>query len=279
MPRRNKIRWRESDAEKLRKAVKNFNARVAYVLKTNEHAKTLDAKPDDLAKGDFYIPNKQKYNDVLASIETRKDFNRVIKSLERFNAKTSKPVKTERSANMSKYLYDEARYKQQALRPIMDEEAKRIAALETKIAGEPTGNTRKMGDIKKHQTRAHERNVKNLSKRDLPIFFKNLDNLLNAQYRKEQREMMRENYIKGLTLNGFLDENPEIEEYIRGVDIDTFYDNAITDDTATFYFYKDPIAFEVRKTAIVNTWKAAYEAYKRGENIVAIYDPTNNKKR
>ena len=224
-----------------------------------------------MTKDHYYLPDKVRYADILSGIVTRADFNRIIKSLNRFNAKTAKPVKTARSANAAKYLIDEARYKQQALRPIMEKEAERIAKLETKRGGQPTGNTRKMDDVKKHQTRAHERNVQNLSKVELPMFFKNLDNLLHASYRRSQREQMRENYIRGLTLNGFLDDAPEIEEYIMGVDIDTFYDNAITDDTATFYFYKDPIAFEIRKTEIINTWKAAYEAYKRGENIVAIH--------
>lgn len=268
-----KIRWRESDDEKLRREIKNYNARVAYAMKKNPDAILLSTSdPNDIGKNNYFIADKKNFKDVKAAIETRKDYNAVIKSLRRFTAESAKPTKTERGGRLSEYLLKEATYEQRRLRPIADAEAARIAKLQAKDRGKPLNKTLdQMGDIKQHQTRAHERNVKNLSMRELPVFLKNLDNLLNANYRKEQKEIMRENYITGLRNNGFLDDNEDLEGYIRGVDVDTFYDNAITDDTATFYFYKDPIAFEVRKTSIINTWKAAYEAYKNGTGEVVIH--------
>lgn len=281
MPKQHSIRWRKRDVENLQREIRNYNARVAYAMKKNPDAVLLDNVPETPGKNQFILADKKSFKDVKASIETRQDFNEVMASLKRFTAESAKPVKTERGGRLSKYMMGEAEIEQKRLKPIVEKELARINEIELKESGKSTGTKLwEMGSAKKHQTRAHERNINNLSMSDLPYFLKNLDNMLSAKWRAEERDQMRENYIQGLIDQGFLNSGDELETYIRGVDADTFYDNVLADDAATFFFYKDNnFEFEVRKTAIINTWKAAYEAFKAGApEVVNVKTATKKKK-
>lgn len=74
MPRHVNIKWRKQDYAALQKTVKNFNAKIARILKKNPDAAE-------------YLPDKLSYAQLKKDIETRRDFNNVVKSLQRFSKK------------------------------------------------------------------------------------------------------------------------------------------------------------------------------------------------
>lgn len=74
MSRNPDIRWRKQDIATLKKVVKNFNAKIARILKKNPDAAD-------------YLPDKVSYANLKKDIETRKDYNSIVNSLKRFSKK------------------------------------------------------------------------------------------------------------------------------------------------------------------------------------------------
>lgn len=251
MSRKSKIRWRDSDTQELQRIINNYNNKL-YRLKKN-HPEMVD-----------YLPQRMTKKDAIQSIETRADFNRLAKSLQRFSKRgAEKAVTSSRGAKATQWEVDEFRRKQQIENARRTRERKAIEEKEVKIAGRGTGKTRaEMGSIKENELKPSRKKFDNMSQKEWELASKNMDRLLNATVREERRLQMRENYLKGLTENGFLDDAPDLEKYIRGIDIDTFYETVQTDETATFFFYKDPIAYKSRLDTLIDTWKTAYEGAK-----------------
>ena len=60
MSRKHKIRWKESDQQELRKAVKNFNAKIDRIAKKNPELKNA-------------LPEKASIRQLKELIKTRQD--------------------------------------------------------------------------------------------------------------------------------------------------------------------------------------------------------------
>lgn len=94
MSKQTPIKWRDRDHEKLKREIKNFNARVAYA-----------AKKDPAAAQ--YLPQPMQYRAALTRIGTRDDYNRLINSMQRFNAKTAETVQTGNYGTSTKWAQRE----------------------------------------------------------------------------------------------------------------------------------------------------------------------------
>lgn len=243
-----KIRWRDSDTAELQRVINNFNAKLYRLNKNNP----------DLAE---FLPDRVKKSEVIKSIETRADFNRVLNSYKRFSKRGAEaPVKSSRGAKSTQWEVDEFKQKQRIENARRTRERKKLNEQEVKIAGKGTGVKRaEMGSVKENALKPSRKNFNNMSQKEWVLATANIDKMLDASYREERLVLMRENYLKGLTEQGFLDDSPELEEYIRGLDLQKFHDTVQTDETGTFMFYKDPIAYEARREALINTWRTAFE--------------------
>lgn len=243
-----KIRWRESDTAELQRVINNFNAKL-YRLKKNN---------PDLSE---YLPDRVKKTEVIKSIESRADFNRITNSLKRFSKRGSEaPVKSTRGAKATKWEVGEFKKKQQIENARRTRERKKLGEQEVKIAGKGTGVKRaEMGTVKENALKPSRKNFDNMSQKEWDLATTNIDKMLDASHRQDRLMKMRENYLKGLTEQGFLDDSPELEQYIRGIELQKFHDTVQTDETGTFMFYKDPIAYEARRESLLNTWRTAFE--------------------
>lgn len=76
MPRQNNIKWRESDLKELRRLVKNFNAKI-----TRDRRKLIEA--DERYKAS-QLPQKASVRELRQAIETRRDYNRELESMQNF---------------------------------------------------------------------------------------------------------------------------------------------------------------------------------------------------
>ena len=63
------IRWCESDKNELRRAIKNYNARLAYFAK--KHPNDIEA-----------MPARKRVADIAGDIKTRGDFNKALRALQ-----------------------------------------------------------------------------------------------------------------------------------------------------------------------------------------------------
>lgn len=66
------IRWRDKDRKQISRAVGKFNAKLTRLSK----------KPEFSDSG--FLPERKSVSDVIDTIKTRDDFNRAIKSIDRF---------------------------------------------------------------------------------------------------------------------------------------------------------------------------------------------------
>lgn len=248
MARNSKIRWRESDVQELQRIINNYNNKL-YRLKKN-HPEMID-----------FLPQRMTKKEAIASIETRAEFKRLTSSLQRFSKRGAEaPVTSSRGAKATQWEVEEFKHKQRIENARRTRERKAIEEKEVKIAGKGQGRTRaEMGSIKENELKPSRKKFDNMSQKEWELASKNMDRLLNYTEREKKKLQMRENYLKGLTENGFLDDKPELEKYIRGVSIETFYETVQTDETATFFFYKDPIAYKARLDTLIDTWKTAFE--------------------
>ena len=74
MPREYNIKWRETDEEKLRRAVRNYNAKISRLEKDPEYG--FDK---------HLLPRRASVKDLREQIGTRKDFNKQIDRLQSFS--------------------------------------------------------------------------------------------------------------------------------------------------------------------------------------------------
>lgn len=90
----NLIRWKRGDYVKLSKAVASFNRKI-------------NALDSDEAK---YLPSLQDYKELKNTIMTRKELNRIVKSLRRFNIEgVEAPVTLPSGSVLTKWEYHEVK--------------------------------------------------------------------------------------------------------------------------------------------------------------------------
>lgn len=243
MSKKYSIRWRESDLAELQRTLNNYNAKLYRIQKA--HPELMDVLPQRMTK-----------SEAIKSIGTRADFNRLTKSLQRFSKRgAEKPVSSSRGAKATQWEVDEFKIKQRVENARRTRERKKIEQQEVKSRGKSTGVTRaEMGSIKENSLKPSRKKFENLSQKEWELAKKNIDNMLNATHRYEQKLKMKENYIKGLITAGFPD---EVINLVQNMDVDKFVTTVETDQEATFDFIYDPLELKAKSDALTEVWTNA----------------------
>lgn len=87
MSREYNIKWRENDRERLRKAVKNYNAKISRIEKkyeANEESGQFE-KNAEIGIEKHLLPRRASAASLTESIKTRREFNRAVARLESFS--------------------------------------------------------------------------------------------------------------------------------------------------------------------------------------------------
>lgn len=203
-----------------------------------------------------FIPDRVTKKEAVKSIETRADYNRLVNSLQRFSKRgAEKPVSSSRGAKATQWEVEEFKHKQRIENARRTRERKKLEQQDVKSRGKSTGVKRaEMGSIKENSLKPSRKNFANLSQKEWELAKRNIDNMLNANYRDERKEKMRDNYIKGLITAGFPD---SVIDLIRNMDIDKFIETVANDQEATFDFIYDPLELQVKADALKETWTNA----------------------
>lgn len=98
------MRWRKKDEIALAKAVRKFNASI-----TN-----ISQKKPELADVGL-LPEKLSVSAIKASEPTRKDFNNILRSIDRWFAKGNRDIITRGGVKMTRWEYKETLYANQRL--------------------------------------------------------------------------------------------------------------------------------------------------------------------
>lgn len=219
MSRKYNIRWTDSDNEELRKAVRNFNAKVDRVAK----------KHPELASN---LPEKVRVKELKELIDTRADLKRELNSLRRFSKKGAEQiiVVPESNYNLKVTKWQLSEMKRMASN-VTRKRARRLDELSkimVKDNGEETSYTRGDFGMGKAELIALEPVKPITPGMNLAWFkkkFKSLKIQNQSTFFDNNDEMLRQSYIKGIIENYNPNDVQDIIREIEEMDIKDFYAN------------------------------------------------------
>lgn len=236
MPRQPNIRWSKSDVESLKKAVRNFNAKVNRLNK-----KYADST-------DVVIPEKISVNDFKNMISTRQDYNRELNALKRFSKRGSEQLTTisteQGDISLTKWQKREMDMRKGLINRQRRELRETLSGIERTSGGvgqgyklsnakefSMGGRKSKMVDGKLVMGEANKIQLENL-KSAIPEDAKNIN--INRRYKTlvsqsqsgyfaKVESRLKENYLMGLKANFSANDIADIVVAITEMDFDEFY--------------------------------------------------------
>lgn len=177
MPKFNKIKWRRQDYDVLKKAVKNFNAKIDRILKKNPYA-------------EGYLPKKVSYKQLKADIQYRNDFNKLVSSLKRFSRKGAEEMITFLNKPMTKWERREG--------AIAKGNLNRRRAMQKKLLN-PSAEKGTLGTNEEMNLRPKKYPTGKTA--DWDAFIEQLHYLGSTKYEAERAERYLQNYFKAVDNN------------------------------------------------------------------------------
>lgn len=241
MSRKSKIRWRESDRKELQRTINNYNAKL----------RRLEKSKPELAE---FLPKRITKKEAMGAIESRADFTRLTRSLQRFTQRGAEaPVTSSRGAKATKWEVDEFNRAQRAVNIRKAKERAKLEAQEVKIAGKGQGSTRaQMGTVKHNELKPSKQKFSSKSQKEWELAKRAMDERLRSNYDYKSKRYMLANYVRGLRRAGY---SEELAKHILTIDPDKFAEIVGTDETATFDFIYDPLEMKVKEDKLWETWE------------------------
>lgn len=210
MSKRSNFNWKSADETELKKAVKNFNAKITRQTKKN---------PDN-AK---YYPEKVSYSELKNLIKSRHDLNREINSLRRFSEKGAEkivelPGYNKHNISLTKWQKEDMQRRTYNINKKRKRRRDAVANIEMTDRGESLGYKKGefgMGSIKDLETAPTTAFTDAMELRDLKGRFKALRKESSSEYWNEKDEILKENYIEALERNYNESDVKEITEKIK----------------------------------------------------------------
>lgn len=234
MSKQYNIKWRKSDKEKISNTIRRFNAKITRTLK----------KHPEFAP---YLPTKISVKELIASIETRKDFNREVNSLSRFLKRGAEKPFTSKSGIMTTVWGRKEIGYQVAL-------INRRRTIERKKANVSTYKGT-MGSIQANNLNPKKYNIDKIRPQDWNKFIETVEKQVKSNYNYDKMERYKENYIKGL-YNVFGTKGNDIIEIVNNIPPDKFTDLFYNDPVLQLDFIYDPIEVDLKIESIIEHFKS-----------------------
>lgn len=253
MRKQYQIRWRDSDTQDLKKAVRNFNAKIRRLEKKN---------PDNAQ----YLPDKIKYNEMKNLIKTRQDLNREINALKRFSKRGAEQIVTlpDTDYNIKATKWQKTELNRRA-GVINRKREKRLADLEStqlKRGGKELGYTQGqlgMGEAEKVGLKPFNPTTPKMTQSGFKKKWLSALKESQSQYWTEKDMQLKDRYIDSLSRYYNTNDITDVIETIRGMDFNEFYEKFRAED-GQFEFGSPP-----------GLGSAEYEAYV--EELHTIWTP------
>lgn len=232
MQRKN-IAWRASQKDRLKKAVSNYNKKINKLIKLNPDLKE-------------YLPEKVKSTIVKKEINTAKELNSFIKSLERLNKnKEIKLITNEQGVTLTNYEMREIKLK---INKINRNRKKEI------IEMNPSTEKGTMGSIKKNNLRPKNFNFNKMTKKDFEKFKQVLAKQSRSDFKDIQYKEYKENYLKAIK-NNLGEIGDKLYELIDSkVSGEMLYKKYYDDPVLQLDFYYDPYEAKQKAEIIYEHW-------------------------
>lgn len=278
MSKQYKIRWKQDDEARLRKAVKNFNAKITRQLKKDPTLKNV-------------LPEKVALKELKDLIETRADLNREIKSLERFTkinrgkTKSGKPKAqphdivtipgTEYNLKTTRWQLNEMKRSKTVIDAKRQARHDELYHVEQTHRGQKLGYTAGqigMGRIDENALKPINIVTRFMTQTEFHKKAKTLRKERQSTYWANQEEQMKQNYIKGLKENYKYDDVKEVIDHIEQMPFDEFFDVWKSDRTIFEYSSGSPnkAQYDGYVEQIHSTWLRTESRNKTNE------DPNSN---
>lgn len=235
----NTIRWRETDAQRLARDVKNFNAKIA---------RTLKKEPEAAA----YLPARQSVREIKARITagemTRKDINRTFKSMERFTRKgaEAQAVMAGKPLPLTKW---EKREIQINVNVINKKRAAERDKLPEKMNAESTGSLRLNG-----LTPINVDYADLTPGRGKELLVKSLETQRMDNYMETVKQGYKDNYLNAIAKN-LGTAGQRLFDLVSGLTPQQVYEGYYSDPIMTIQFTSDPLEQESITEAAMQHWE------------------------
>lgn len=233
MSKRYNIRWRPDDDAELRKAVKNFNAKITR-LENKGFKKSA-------------LPERITVKQIKEVVQVRQDLKREMDSLRRFTQRGAEELvfvpDNDYNLQATKWQIDDMKRRTSVINRRRKKMLKDIQNIEVTAGGENTGYKRGdigMGKQDEVTLRPFQPFTPKMNKKDFDYKLKHLRKESSVAFFDEKKERLRQNYIKGI-LASYNENDPRIKDVIEKIEemsFEEFYKTFQAEDP-TFEFASD----------------------------------------
>lgn len=246
------MRYSKKDEEKLKKKVRNYNAKINRLKKKGYDENLLPQK------------KKLKEEREKAKHGERKDFNNLLKSVNSFLSRGSEElVKTKRGLQLPKFKIAEIKTKLRKVNNERKKQREKYKSIEitdrNKTGVQGMINERSM-NINKLEDKHF--NFKNMSKKDFEYFEKTLNNEVNTKLDEKNRRY-RENYYKAMEKAFSKEQFENLKNVVDKISTDKLVEKYYTDVNMDIDYYYDETEQEIKYEEILNAWNDVYKELNR----------------
>ena len=216
MSKRYNIRWRPDDNEQLRKAVKNFNAKISRLERKDPKNKAA-------------LPDRVSVKQLKEMIDTRQDLNRELNALKRFSKRGSEQIidapENKYNLKMTKWQKEEMTRRTAVVNRRRKQKLKEVSDIQLKSRGEKLGYTKgqfgmgKADEVSLSPIRAF---TPSMNRQDLKRKYNMLVKESRDWYWEERDIRLKRNYIQSLESNFNPADIKDVVDEIEMMDTKTF---------------------------------------------------------
>lgn len=215
------IRWKQSDNDDLRKAVKNFNAKITRLEKKFPEQKNA-------------LPERMSVKQIKELVTSRKDLERELRSLRRFTKPGAEELvdipESDYNLKITKWQKDEMLSRLNRINKRRKERYDIIMNEEMTSRGEKLGYTVEqyresigMGSVDRASTEPMNAFTPKQTRMDLKAKFKTILRESQLGYWNEREQIMKETYIRTLLENFSEDDIKDVISVIENMEFEAFY--------------------------------------------------------
>lgn len=257
MSRKYNIRWTDSDNAEIRKAVKNFNAKISRLEK-----KLPDKKKNAL-------PQRTSVRAIKELVSTRSDLRKELNSLRRFSEKGAEELVTlpnnEYNTTITKWQKNEMSRRAGIVNRKRTQRYKDVFDLQATSGGEELGYTVgerdtqiSMGQIAKRELSKIEPFSPTMTRADAHYRFEGLKRENQDGYWEKKEKVLRENYINELQKNFHGEDVADVIEEIENLSFNEFYQKFLQETDPWEFVYptnRDDPQYQSYVSHLKSTWK------------------------
>jgi hypothetical protein len=243
------IRWRESDNDELRKAVKNFNAKITRLERNNPELKNA-------------LPERVSVRQMKELIDTRQDLNRELNSLRRFTKRGSEELVTipdsDYNLKTTKWQKEEMSRRVGIINRKRKKRLDELSDIEMTSRGEKLGYTKgEFGMGKADEVALSPMNAftPKMTRHDLNKKFSNIMKESQSTYWNAREQTLKATYVRTLTENFKESDIQDVIDAIDDMDFKEFYSTFQSEGgNFEFVYSPDEEQYESYVTALKTTW-------------------------